>query len=130
MVLNRSLYERYAGLYNLVDMENIVVLNAERVSRIEAGLPGLRRAFRVKISKIKDPQSYSGSRTDEEVRDRRLVISGGDDTGAWWWTRLQGIPVCMRRRPWTSTSAIRVGGDSAVNRIAVMVVTLDYRVKP
>ena len=30
----------YAGLYNLMDMDNVVVLNAERVSKIEASLAG------------------------------------------------------------------------------------------
>ncbi len=115
----------YAGLYNLVDMENIVVLNAERVSRIEASLAGSEAGHsRVKLSKIKDPQTY------QRIKDGMkkfgidgLVISGGDDTGSVVVDlSSRGIP-CVHA-PKTMDLDLQpysVGGDSAVNRIAVMV---------
>ena len=53
----------YAGLYNLVGMDEVVHLNAERVSRIEASLAGSEAGHsRVKISKIATPTSMKGSR--------------------------------------------------------------------
>ena len=115
----------YAGLYNLVDMENIVVLNAERVSRIEAGLAGSEAGHsRVKISKIKDPQSYQRIKDGmKKFGIDALVISGGDDTGSVVVDLdSQGIP-CVHA-PKTMDLDLQpysVGGDSAVNRIAVMV---------
>ncbi len=49
----------YAGLYNLVDLDKVVFLNAERVSKIEASLAGSEAGHsRVRISKIDDPNKY------------------------------------------------------------------------
>src|SRR5512141_1104450 len=49
----------YAGLYNLVELPEVVFLNADRVSRIEASLAGSEAGHsRVKISKIKDDRKY------------------------------------------------------------------------
>jgi len=49
----------YAGLYNLVEMKDVVLLDADRVSRIEASLAGSEAGHsRVKISKIADPKKY------------------------------------------------------------------------
>lgn len=115
----------YAGLYNLVDMENIVVLNAERVSRIEASLAGSEAGHsRVKVSKIKDPKSYQRIKDGlKKFGIDALVISGGDDTGSVVVDLdSQGIP-CVHA-PKTMDLDLQpysVGGDSAVNRIAVMV---------
>jgi len=74
----------YAGLYNLVDMENVVVLNAERVSRIEASVAGSEAGHsRVKISKINDPDRYQRIKNGlKKFGIDALVISGGDDTGS------------------------------------------------
>jgi 6-phosphofructokinase 1 len=115
----------YAGLYNLVDMGDVVVLNAERVSRIEASLAGSEAGHsRVKISKISDPHTYQ--RIKDGLRKFAidgLIISGGDDTGSVvvdLGTR--GIP-CVHA-PKTMDLDLQpysVGGDSAINRIAVMV---------
>ena len=115
----------YAGLYNLVDMENIVVLNAERVSRIEASIAGSEAGHsRVKISKINDPNRYQ--RIKDGLRKfgiDALVISGGDDTGSVVVDLgIQGIP-CVHA-PKTMDLDLQpysVGGDSAINRVAVMV---------
>ena len=115
----------YAGLYNLVDLSDVVVLNAERVSRIEASLAGSEAGHsRVKISKISDPNTYQ--RIKDGLRKfgiDGLIISGGDDTGSGvvdLGTR--GIP-CVHA-PKTMDLDLQpysVGGDSAINRIAVMV---------
>jgi 6-phosphofructokinase 1 len=115
----------YAGLYNLVDLHNVVVLNAERVSRIEASLAGSEAGHsRVKISKISDPQRY------ERIKEGlmkfgidALIISGGDDTGSVVVDLgAQGIScVHVPKTMDLDLQPYSVGGDSAINRIAVMV---------
>jgi 6-phosphofructokinase 1 len=115
----------YAGLYNLVDLSDVVVLNAERVSRIEASLAGSEAGHsRVKISKISDPDTYQRIKNGlKKFAIDGLIISGGDDTGSVvvdLGTR--GIP-CVHA-PKTMDLDLQpysVGGDSAINRIAVMV---------
>ncbi len=113
----------YAGLYNLVDLENVVVLNAERVSRIEASLAGSEAGHsRVKLSKIKDTATYD--RIKEGLRRfgiDALVISGGDDTGSVVVDlSAQGIPcVHVPKTMDLDLQSYSVGGDSAVNRIAI-----------
>lgn len=115
----------YAGLYNLVDMGNVVVLNAERVSRIEASLAGSEAGHsRVKISKITDANRYE--RIKEGLRKfgiDALIISGGDDTGSVVVDLGgQGIPcVHVPKTMDLDLQPYSVGGDSAINRIAVMV---------
>lgn len=115
----------YAGLYNLVDLHNVVVLNAERVSRIEASLAGSEAGHsRVKISKISDPQRYE--RIKEGLKKfgiDALIISGGDDTGSVVVDLgAKGIPcVHVPKTMDLDLQPYSVGGDSAINRIAVMV---------
>jgi len=115
----------YAGLYNLVDLQNVVVLNAERVSRIEASLAGSEAGHsRVKISKISDPQRYE--RIKEGLRKfgiDALIISGGDDTGSVVVDLgAQGIQcIHVPKTMDLDLQPYSVGGDSAINRIAVMV---------
>ncbi len=113
----------YAGLYNLVDLDEVVLLNAERVSKIEASLAGSEAGHsRVRISKIDDPNKY------ERIKDGlkkfnidALVISGGDDTGSVVVDLIsQGIPcVHVPKTMDLDLQSYSVGGDSAVNRIAV-----------
>jgi 6-phosphofructokinase 1 len=115
----------YAGLYNLVEMEGVVLLDADRVSRIEASLAGSEAGHsRVKISKIKDPQKYDRIRAGlAKFGIDALVISGGDDTGS--------VVVDLSRQglacihvPKTMDLDLQpysVGGDSTVNRIATFV---------
>ena len=112
----------YAGLYNLVDLEEVTLLNAERVSRIEASLAGSEAGHsRVKISKIADPNKY------ERIKDGlkkfgidALIISGGDDTGSVVIDLTsQGIPcIHVPKTMDLDLQPYSVGGDSAVNRIA------------
>ncbi len=113
----------YAGLYNLVEMDEVVHLNAERVSRIEAGLAGSEAGHsRVKISKIKDPDKYE--RIKEGLKKfgiDALIISGGDDTGSVVVDlSSQGIPcIHVPKTMDLDLQPYSVGGDSAINRIAV-----------
>lgn len=113
----------YAGLYNLVDLDEVVLLNAERVSRIEASLAGSEAGHsRVKISKIADPDRY------ERIKDGlkkfgidALIISGGDDTGSVVVDLgSHGIPcIHVPKTMDLDLQPYSVGGDSAVNRIAI-----------
>jgi 6-phosphofructokinase 1 len=113
----------YAGLYNLFKLDNVVFLNAERVSKIEASLAGSEAGHsRVKISKISDPEKYE--RIKEGLRKFKidaLVISGGDDTGSVVVDLTsQGIPcVHVPKTMDLDLQSYSVGGDSAINRIAV-----------
>ena len=113
----------YAGLYNLVDLENVVVLNAERVSRIEASLAGSEAGHsRVKISKIKDPNTYDRIKAGlKKFKIDALIISGGDDTGSVVIDLTSHGIQCVHV-PKTMDLDLQpysVGGDSAVNRIAL-----------
>jgi 6-phosphofructokinase 1 len=113
----------YAGLYNLVQLDNVVYLNAARVSKIDASLAGSEAGHsRVKISKIADPNKY------ERIKDGlkkfeidALVISGGDDTGSVV-VDLSSKGIACVHVPKTmdlDLQSYSVGGDSAINRIAV-----------
>lgn len=113
----------YAGLYNLVDLDDVVVLNAERVSKIEASLAGSEAGHsRVKIKKIKDDKKYD--RIKEGLRKfgiDALVISGGDDTGSVVVDLAsQGIPcIHVPKTMDLDLQPYSVGGDSSINRISV-----------
>src|SRR5512135_770874 len=112
----------YAGLYNLVEMNKVVVLNAERVSRIEASIAGSEAGHsRVKISKIADPQKYERIKNGlKKFGIDALIISGGDDTGSVVVDlSSQGIPcVHVPKTMDLDLQPYSVGGDSAINRIA------------
>jgi 6-phosphofructokinase 1 len=113
----------YAGLYNLVDLPEVVFLNAERVSRIEASLAGSEAGHsRVKISKIKDDRKYERIKEGlNKFSIDALVISGGDDTGSVVVDlSSQGIPcIHVPKTMDLDLQPYSVGGDSSVNRIAV-----------
>jgi 6-phosphofructokinase 1 len=113
----------YAGLYNLVDLDNVVVLNAERVSKIEASLAGSEAGHsRVKISKIDDPGKYDRIKAGlKKFNIDGLIISGGDDTGSVVVDlSSQGIPcIHVPKTMDLDLQPYSVGGDSAINRIAV-----------
>lgn len=112
----------YAGLYNLIDMEKVVLLNAERVSRIEASLAGSEAGHsRVKISKIEDPDKYERIKKGlKKFGIDALIISGGDDTGSVVVDLTsQGIPcVHVPKTMDLDLQPYSVGGDSSINRIA------------
>ncbi len=113
----------YAGLYNLVDLSEVVLLNAERVSRIEASLAGSEAGHsRVKISKIADPAKYERIKKGlKKFNIDGLIISGGDDTGSVVVDlSSRGIPcVHVPKTMDLDLQPYSVGGDSAINRISV-----------
>jgi 6-phosphofructokinase 1 len=113
----------YAGLYNLVDFENVVLLSSERVSKIDASLAGSEAGHsRVKISKIKDDRKYERIKEGlQKFRIDALVISGGDDTGSVVVDLAsQGIPcIHVPKTMDLDLQPYSVGGDSSINRIAV-----------
>ncbi|MEJ2695605.1 MAG: 6-phosphofructokinase [Candidatus Sulfobium sp.] len=113
----------YAGLYNLVDLEDVVVLSRERAGRIEASLAGSEAGHsRVKIKKINDANKYE--RIEAGLRKfgiDALAISGGDDTGSVVVDLgSHGIPcVHIPKTMDLDLQPYSVGGDSAINKIAV-----------
>ncbi|MEW6600227.1 MAG: 6-phosphofructokinase [Nitrospirota bacterium] len=113
----------YAGLYNLIELDNVVVLNAERVSKIEASLAGSEAGHsRVKISKIADPEKYERIKKGlKKFNIDGLIISGGDDTGSVVVDLSgQGIPcVHVPKTMDLDLQPYSVGGDSAINRISI-----------
>lgn len=114
----------YAGLYNLVDFEQVVLLDAARASKIEASLAGSEAGHsRVKISKIKDPDAYKRIKAGlKKFGIDALIISGGDDTGSVVVDLIgQGIPcIHVPKTMDLDLQPYSVGGDSAINRIAIM----------
>lgn len=113
----------YAGLYNLIDMDDIVILTPDRISRIEASVAGSEAGHsRVKIEKIQDPVKYERIQKGlKKFKIDGLIISGGDDTGSVVVDLLaHGIPcVHVPKTMDLDLQSYSVGGDSAVNRIAV-----------
>lgn len=114
----------YAGLYNLVDFDQVVLLDAARVSKIEASLAGSEAGHsRVKISKIKDPDAYGRIKAGlKKFGIDALIISGGDDTGSVVVDLAeQGIPcIHVPKTMDLDLQPYSVGGDSAINRIAII----------
>ena len=113
----------YAGLNNLVDMKELVVLSPERINRIDAEIAGSEAGHsRVKIKKIDDPAKYERIKKGlGKFKIDGLVISGGDDTGSVMVDLAQQGIACVHA-PKTMDLDLQtysVGGDSAINRIAV-----------
>lgn len=112
----------YAGLYNLIEMERLVRLDASRIDRVHSSIAGSEAGHsRVKVSRIPDPGKYD--RIKEGLKKFEidgLVISGGDDTGSVMVDLADhGIP-CVHA-PKTMDLDLQtysVGGDSAINKIA------------
>jgi len=112
----------YAGLYNLIDMESIVKLDAKRLDFINTTLAGSEAGHsRVKISKIEDPNKYERIKQGlKKFNIDALVISGGDDTGSVV-VDLVGQGINCIHAPKTMDLDLQtysVGADSAINRIA------------
>jgi 6-phosphofructokinase 1 len=112
----------YAGLYNLLDMKDVVVLTLDRVLRVEAGVAGSEAGHsRVKIKKIDDPDKYKRIKNGlKKFGIDGLLISGGDDTGSVMVDLTEnGIPcVHVPKTMDLDLQSYSVGGDSAINRIA------------
>ncbi|MCA9400040.1 MAG: 6-phosphofructokinase [Candidatus Omnitrophica bacterium] len=112
----------YAGLYNLVDFDQLVELDQNRVDFVNSNVAGSEAGHsRVKIKKIDDPQKYERIKKGlQKFGIEGLVISGGDDTGSVMVDLAEnGIP-CIHA-PKTMDLDLQtysVGFDSTVNRIA------------
>ncbi len=113
----------YAGLYNLIEFDELVELKPERVDFVDANLAGSEAGHsRVKISKIKDEKKYERIKAGlEKFGIEGLVISGGDDTGSVIVDLSQHGIKCVHA-PKTMDLDLQtysVGGDSTISRIAV-----------
>jgi len=115
----------YAGLYNLYDSGNIIELNEYLVDSISSMMAGSEAGnSRVKIPKIQDPDKYKKIKAGlSKYSIDSLVISGGDDTGSVVVDLAEkGIPcVHVPKTMDLDLQIYSVGGDSAVNRIALFV---------
>jgi len=112
----------YAGLYNLVEMDNLVTLTEDRLLRIDATRAGSEAGHsRVKIKKIDAPDKYERIKKGlEKFGIDGLVISGGDDTGSVIVDLAsQGIEcVHVPKTMDLDLQSYSVGGDSAINRVS------------
>jgi 6-phosphofructokinase 1 len=115
----------YAGLYNLIDFEKLVLMDEERTDHVNSSIAGSEAGHsRVKISMIDDPDKYKKIASGLKKFDiDGLVISGGDDTGSVVVDLTEnGIP-CVHA-PKTMDLDLQtysVGGDSTINKIANIV---------
>ncbi len=115
----------YAGLYNLVDFDNVTVLTPERLDLIHAEMAGSEAGnSRVKIKKIEDENKYDRIKKGlEKFSIGGLVISGGDDTGSVM-VDLTSQGIACVHTPKTMDLDLQtysVGGDSTINRISEMI---------
>ena len=115
----------YAGLYNLIDVDEVTVLTEERLDLIRAEMAGSETGnSRVKIKKIADEHKYERIKKGLEKHNiGGLVISGGDDSGSVM-VDLAGQGIACVHAPKTMDLDLQtysVGGDSAINRISEMV---------
>ena len=112
----------YAGLYNLVDFNELVELTPERFDFVNSNLAGSEAGHsRVKIKKIEDKDKYERIKKGlKKFGIDGLVISGGDDTGSVMVDLAQHDIKCVHA-PKTMDLDLQtysVGGDSTINRIA------------
>lgn len=114
----------YAGLYNLIDMEEIVTFTRARISQIAASDSGSEIGnSRVKVKKIEDSDKYERIKSGlKKFNIDALVIGGGDDTGSVIVDLLaQGIPcVHVPKTMDLDLQSYSVGGDSAINNISMV----------
>jgi 6-phosphofructokinase 1 len=112
----------YAGLYNLIEYDTILKLDAKRIDSIRPIMAGSEAGHsRVKISKINDPQKYQRIKNGlEKFSIDALIIAGGDDTGSVVVDlNKNGIPcIHVPKTMDLDLNTYSVGGDSSVNRIA------------
>jgi 6-phosphofructokinase 1 len=118
----------YAGLYNLVEMDSLVELTAERIEDVNIGMAGSEAGHsRVMIQKIADPNKYQRIKAGlEKFAIEALIISGGNDTGSVMIDLTKHRIRCVHA-PKTmdlDLNPYSVGGDSAINRIAYFVEAL------
>lgn len=112
----------YAGLYNLIDFDSLVELNADRADLVNANDAGSEAGHsRVKVKKIADEHKYDRIKKGlNKFGIEGLVISGGDDSGSVMVDLSEQGIKCIHA-PKTMDLDLQtysVGFDSTVNRIA------------
>jgi len=111
----------YAGLYNLNDLEPVVI-DFARADKIHSGIAGSEAGHsRVKISKIKDPDKYETIRSGlRKHKIDGLIIAGGDDTGSVVVDLISEGINCIHvpKTMDLDLQTYSVGGDSTINRIS------------
>ena len=112
----------YAGLYNLVEYDELVELTPERLTVVEAAIAGSDAGHsRVKLQKIADDGKYARIREGlAKFQIDALVISGGDDTGSVVLDLAENGIRCVHA-PKTMDLDLQtysVGADSTISRIA------------
>ncbi len=115
----------YAGLYNLVNEDSVLVLTPERLNLIQAEMAGSEAGnSRVKIKKIDDDKKYERVKKGlEKFNISGLIISGGDDSGSVM-VDLATEGIACVHAPKTMDLDLQtysVGGDSAINRISAFI---------
>lgn len=115
----------YAGLYNLVDQEHLVLLDQARLDKFDASFAGSEAGHsRVKIKAISNPEKYNRIKAGmKKFGLDALVISGGDDSGSVMVDLNQQGIQCIHA-PKTMDLDLQtysVGADSTINRIAKFV---------
>lgn len=112
----------YAGLYNLIDLPQLLPLTKSRLEKFSTYDAGSEAGnSRVKIIKIDNPKKYERIKQGlQKFKLDALVIAGGDDTGSVVIDLCkQGLP-CVHVPKTMDLDLIpySVGGDSTINRIA------------
>jgi 6-phosphofructokinase 1 len=112
----------YAGLYNLIEYDELVELTPERLTYVEATIAGSDAGHsRVKLTKIDDADKYNRIRAGLAKHGiDALVISGGDDTGSVVLDLAEQGIRCVHA-PKTMDLDLQtysVGADSTISRIA------------
>jgi len=112
----------YAGLYNLVDFDELVELKPERIDLVQANPAGSEAGHsRVKIKNIDDAKKYERIKSGlKKFGIEGLIISGGDDTGSVI-VDLNANGIKCVHAPKTMDLDLQtysVGADSTINRIA------------
>ena len=115
----------YAGLYNLIEFDNLTALTEERIDQINTNLAGSEAGHsRVKIKKIEDAEKYQRIKKGmEKFKLDGLIISGGDDSGSVLVDLTEHGIACVHA-PKTMDLDLQtysVGADSTINRIATFV---------
>ncbi|MBX3043205.1 MAG: 6-phosphofructokinase [Candidatus Kapabacteria bacterium] len=111
----------YAGLYNLNNLEPVVI-DFARADKIHSGVAGSEAGHsRVKISKIQDPDKYNIIRSGLKKHNiDGLIIAGGDDTGSVVVDLIEEGINCVHvpKTMDLDLQTYSVGGDSTINRIS------------
>ena len=112
----------YAGLYNLMDMPQLVSLTPQRLESFSIYMAGSEAGnSRVKVAKIADTKKYERIKQGlQKFNLDALVIAGGDDTGSVVVDLSERNIPCIHIPKTMDLDLVpySTGGDSTINRIA------------